>query len=93
MPNIRILIAGGLMLCLALAVSAQAQVSEQTMQSISTPDKVESRLGTLEFKDGAPTQATVDKVYDTLDFTRGLDAFLNSYGGASAYVILSLIHI
>jgi len=87
MPNIRILIAGGLMLCLALAVSAQAQVSEQTMQSISTPDKVESRLGTLEFKDGAPTQATVDKVYDTLDFTRGLDAFLNSYGGASAYVI------
>jgi hypothetical protein len=87
MPNIRILIAGGLMLCLALAVSAQAQVSEQTMQSISTPDKVESRLGTLEFKDGAPTQATVDKVYDTLDFTRGLDAFLNSYGGASAYAI------
>jgi hypothetical protein len=30
---------------------------------------------------------TVEKVYDTLDFTRGLDAFLNSYGGASAYAI------
>jgi hypothetical protein len=28
---------------------------------------------------------TAEKVYDTLDFTRGLDAFLNSYGGASAY--------
>ncbi len=28
-----------------------------------------------------------EKVYDTLDFTRGLDAFLNSYGGASAYAI------
>jgi hypothetical protein len=26
-------------------------------------------------------------VYDTLDFTRGLDASLNSYGGASAYAI------
>ncbi|MGO6845863.1 DUF1254 domain-containing protein [Rhizobium ruizarguesonis] len=52
-----------------------------------TPDKVESRIGTLEFKDGAPSQKTVDKVYDTLDFTRALDAFLNSYGGASAYAI------
>jgi hypothetical protein len=26
-------------------------------------------------------------VYDTLAFTRGVDAFLNSYGGASAYAI------
>lgn len=57
------------------------------MQSLSTPDKVETRLGTLEFKDGAPSAETVEKVYDTLDFTRGLDAFLNSYGGASAYAI------
>ena len=52
-----------------------------------TPDSVETRIGTLEFKDGAPSVATADKVYDTLDFTRGLDAFLNSYGGASAYAI------
>ena len=52
-----------------------------------TPDKVETRIGTLEFKDGAPSAETVEKVYDTLDFTRGLDAFLNSYGGASAYAI------
>ena len=52
-----------------------------------TPDKVETRIGTLEFKDGAPSADTVAKVYDTLDFTRGLDAFLNSYGGASAYAI------
>ena len=52
-----------------------------------TPDKVETRIGTLEFKDGAPSAETAEKVYDTLDFTRGLDAFLNSYGGASAYAI------
>ena len=37
--------------------------------------------------DGAPSAETAEKVYDTLDFTRGLDAFLNSYGGASAYAI------
>ena len=28
--------------------------------SLSTPDKVESRLGTLEFNDGAPSEATAD---------------------------------
>jgi hypothetical protein len=48
---------------------------------------VETRVGKLEFKDGAPSVATADKIYDTLDFTRGLAAFLNSYGGASAYAI------
>ena len=52
-----------------------------------TPDSVETRIGKLEFKDGAPSVATAEKIYDTLDFTRGLDAFLNSYGGASAYAI------
>jgi hypothetical protein len=43
-----------------------------------TPDKVESSIGTLDFKDGAPSSETTKKVYDTLAFTRGLDAFLNS---------------
>jgi hypothetical protein len=52
-----------------------------------TPDRVETRIGPLQFKDGAPSKETAAKVYDTLDFTRGLDAFLNSYGGASAYAI------
>ena len=51
------------------------------------PDSVETRIGKLEFKDGAPSVETAEKIYDTLDFTRGLDAFLNSYGGASAYAI------
>jgi hypothetical protein len=52
-----------------------------------TPDTVDTRIGKLQFKDGAPSVETAEKVADTLDFTRGLDAFLNSYGGASAYAI------
>jgi hypothetical protein len=64
-----------------------AQTSSEIPSILITPDKVDSRIGTLEFKDGAPSAETVDKVYDTLDFTRGLDAFLNSYAGASAYAI------
>lgn len=55
--------------------------------AITTPDQVETRIGTLEFKDGAPSVETAQKVYDTLDFTRGLNAFNNSFRGASAYAI------
>ncbi len=39
--------------------------------SIETPDKVETRLGTLKFFDGFPDEETVQKVYDNLDFERG----------------------
>ena len=70
-----------------LVGSIQITAADETPSILVTPDKVETRIGTLEFKDGAPSADTVDKVYDTLDFTRGLDAFLNSYGGASAYAI------
>ncbi|MDX2319301.1 MAG: DUF1254 domain-containing protein [Moritella sp.] len=46
-------------------------------EEIMTPNKVETRLGELNFYDGIPTQATLDKVYDNLDFIRGVDVFLN----------------
>ena len=41
----------------------------------------------LEFKDGAPSAATAEKVLDSLDYVRGVDAFMNSFSGASAYAI------
>ena len=45
---------------------------------ILTPDTVETRLGTLRFFDGLPDDATVQKVYDNLDFQRGVQAFLTA---------------
>ena len=45
--------------------------------SIITPDKVETRIGTLEFFDGFPSPETTQKVYDNLDFLRGVEVFLN----------------
>ncbi|MET0743617.1 MAG: DUF1254 domain-containing protein, partial [Microvirga sp.] len=68
-------------------MGAMAQTPPAIPPALVTPDKVETSIGTLEFKDGAPSPGTARTVYDTLDFTRGLDAFLNSYGGASAYAI------
>ena len=60
----------GLLCCLLLipvaASRAADQVSSQTLQSISTPDKVDSRLGPLGFTDGAPDSATAAKIYDNL---------------------------
>jgi hypothetical protein len=44
--------------------------------SITTPDSVETRLGTLKFFDGLPDEATVKTLYDNLDFQRGVQAFL-----------------
>jgi len=71
----------------ALPQMAVAQTAPTIPPILVTPDTVDTRIGKLEFKDGAPSTETATKVYDTLDFTRGLDAFLNSYGGASAYAI------
>jgi hypothetical protein len=62
-------------------------MSDSTPQSIQTPDTVETRLGTLDFRDGAPSAETVAKVYDQLDFSRGVEAFLNSFQGASIAAI------
>ena len=45
---------------------------------ILTPDRVETRLGTLAFFDGYPSPETVDAVYDHLDFQRGVRAFLDA---------------
>ena len=62
---------------------SKSGVSAETLRSISTPDRVESRLGTLEFTDGAPTKATAELLYDNLDFMHGVEAFINSFPGAS----------
>ena len=37
---------------------------------------VDSRIGELEFSSGYPTEATVDKLYDELDFQRAVQAYL-----------------
>ncbi|VVN81981.1 DUF1254 domain-containing protein [Pseudomonas fluorescens] len=55
--------------------------------SIVTPDVLETRLGTLRFTDGFPDDATVQKVYDNLDFQRGVQAFLTAMPAASLSAI------
>jgi len=80
---------GTLVLMVAtLLISSCAQAQQYKYETaippgITTPDKVDTRLGTLKFEGGYPDAATVEKVYDNLDFQRGVDVFLNSIQGAS----------
>jgi len=85
-----ILLAAALV-CAMATISAPAQTAPpQKMKmttdiplSITTPDSVETRLGTLKFHDGFPDDATVQKVYDNLDFQRGVQAFLTAIPSAN----------
>ena len=52
---------------------------------ITTPDSVETRIGTLRFDKGAPDLKTVQMVYDQIDFMRGIDAFLTGMPATSVY--------
>ena len=56
-------------------------------ESILTLSRYDTRLGSLEFKDGIPTKETSKKVYDNLDFLRGVETFLNGIPAASLHSI------
>ena len=57
----------------ALPAIAQDQAppkySAKVPTYITTPDTVQTRIGTLKFFDGLPDKDTVQKVYDNLDFS------------------------
>ena len=70
----------------ALATSAQeltgppanpkVKYSTPMPTGVAMPDKVQTRIGTLEFFDGFPDQATSETLWDNLDFQRAVQAFL-----------------
>lgn len=57
--------------------SATPGYNNQIPEAIMTPDRVKTRIGTLEFFDGLPSPKTVEAVYENLDFMRGVEVFLN----------------
>ncbi|WP_160152542.1 DUF1254 domain-containing protein [Microbulbifer sp. ALW1] len=66
---------------------ATAQSNNAIPSSITTPDKVETRIGTLEFDDGMPSKETLNKVYDNLDLSYAVRAFTDNLRGVSIYAI------
>jgi hypothetical protein len=77
------LLATSLFLPVVFAEEPTPGYNTKIPESIMTPDKVETRVGTLEFFDGIPTKETAALVYDNLDFLRGVETFLNGMPATS----------
>jgi hypothetical protein len=58
-----------------------------TPNEYTTPDKVETPIGTLEFFDGVPIGDTTEKVYDYVDRARAVEVFINMVPAVSMYHI------
>ena len=54
----------------------QLKFSTPNPPGVYSPDKVETRFGTLNFFDGFPDKASAEKLYDNLDFQRAVQAYL-----------------
>ena len=88
-PIVSLAIISGVVL---FARPAGAQVSQEVLDSISTPNEVETSIGTLKFLDGAPLPDTAEKVYDYLDTARAADAFMKGIPGCSVLSLMEGAH-
>jgi hypothetical protein len=69
----------GALIAAGLVTAAAAQTYKMTTPvppGIASPDTVETSIGTLHLKDGYPTAETIQTVYDNLDRSRALQAYL-----------------
>jgi hypothetical protein len=66
--------------CLVAAVWAQPKMKMTTKipESITTPDRVETSIGTFEFFDGVPTKKSTEMAYDFLDKVNAYKALLST---------------
>ena len=81
-------LAGLLAIGLAVTLRAEPPTMKMTTEippGIATPDTIETSLGTLKLFDGVPDQATAQRVYDSLDFQRGVQVYLDSIPIASMH--------
>jgi hypothetical protein len=85
-PKLITMMAVLLVICLAADVWAQPPTYKMTTQvpdNVLIPDEVDTRLGTLKFFDGVPTEETAAKVWDQLDFQRAVECMILTTPAAS----------
>ncbi len=73
------------------AGQSKMKMTTKIPESIIIPNKLKTRIGTLEFFDGLPTDATVRKAYDFLDFQRAVDVFLDEMRAVKSPAEIDLI--
>jgi hypothetical protein len=74
----------------SLISQAQAQTPDMKMTTpippeVTTPERVETPIGTFQFLDGAPTTETTKLIYDNLDRMRGVETYLSLLPVVSLY--------
>ncbi len=75
--------------CVATISFAAPKYAADVPENVTTPDVVQTKqLGELRFFDGMPSDETVSKVYDHLDFSRGVETFLTGIPAASLYAFV-----
>ncbi len=82
----RILLAGAMACSVAVTLftgcstsspsAKQYKYSTPIAPGVAVPDKIESSLGTLNLHYGYPSAGTVEKIYENLDRSRALQAYL-----------------
>jgi hypothetical protein len=94
MKNKRTLFSFAVPLIVMLLLASQGMLKAQETtykmttpmpEGILVPEHVDSPLGPLTFFDGFPDNATVDKLYDNLDFQRAVQAYLIAMPAVSMY--------
>jgi len=60
----------------AVPAMAQYKMTTPIAPGVATPDKLETSIGTLNLNYGYPTDETVEKIYNNLDRSRALQAYL-----------------
>jgi len=69
------------------AEPSKMKMTTEIPEGIATPDKVQTRVGTFDLRDGIPGKESIDSVYDYLDFHNGVQAYLSSIQIASMSAI------
>ncbi len=72
----------GPMASILFGANALAQKADMP-KLVTTADAVETRIGTLKFEKGFPTEETKRKVFDEIDYQRAVQAYLWAYPAVS----------
>ena len=66
-----------------VAEAPKLKMTTEIPEGIATPDKLKTRLGTFNLRDGIPDLKSIENIYDYLDFHNGVQAYLSGIQIAS----------
>jgi len=82
----KLLTATALTACLGIpALADQPKFKADPPSSILTPDEVQTSVGTLRFKNGAPDEKTTQLAFDQLDLARAIEVFMKGMPATSVF--------